>query len=193
MKLFKLFLPLSLIFIITGFTSPNNYTLYKNFEITIHGTSNLHDWNETVGKVTGDLNGSLNSDGSFDLNEVKIKMDVYSIKSESSAMDNNTYKALKADANPEIIFTLTAPVKSIKITSNESAISIKIDITIAGVTKAVIMRVKVFMPEPGKLIFQGSQLLKMTDYGIDPPTALFGALKTGDNITINFKTNFLIK
>ena len=32
----------------------------------------------------------------------------------------------------------------------------------------------------------------MTDYGVDPPTAMFGMLKTGDAITINFETTFSI-
>jgi hypothetical protein len=35
------------------------------------------------------------------------------------------------------------------------------------------------------------QHVKMTDYDIIPPSALFGLLKTGDVITINFKTTFL--
>jgi hypothetical protein len=52
------------------------------------------------------------------------------------------------------------------------------------------MQVKVFMPSTGQLAFEGSQTIKMTDYGITPPTALFGTLKTGDEITITFKTNF---
>ena len=36
----------------------------------------------------------------------------------------------------------------------------------------------------------GAQQVKMTDYGVDPPTALFGVLKTGDAITISFNTTF---
>jgi len=29
--------------------------------------------------------------------------------------------------------------------------------------------------------------IKMTDYGIKPPTALFGRLKTGDDVKVNFE------
>jgi hypothetical protein len=30
----------------------------------------------------------------------------------------------------------------------------------------------------------------MTDYGVDPPTAVFGTIKTGDAIDINFNLNY---
>ncbi len=29
--------------------------------------------------------------------------------------------------------------------------------------------------------------IKMTDYGIKPPTAIFGRLKTGDEVKVNFE------
>ena len=32
--------------------------------------------------------------------------------------------------------------------------------------------------------------MKMTDYGIEPPKALLGTIKTGDDIKIIFKTVF---
>jgi len=141
----------------------------------------------------GDGAVSWNADESFDLEVIHIKMDVHSIKSDmGSIMNNNTYKALKADANPEITFTLTDPVKSIQCKPNEKTISAKGNLTIAGVTKPVDMQIKASMQEQSKLAFEGSLAIQMTDYGIKPPVALFGTLKTGNEITITFKTNFLI-
>jgi hypothetical protein len=31
--------------------------------------------------------------------------------------------------------------------------------------------------------------IKMTDFGIKPPTAIFGRLKTGDEVKVNFELN----
>jgi len=42
------------------------------------------------------------------------------------------------------------------------------------------------MPD-GTVIAKGSVPIKMTDYGIKPPTALFGRLKTGDDVKVNFE------
>jgi len=168
----------------------SKYILSKDYTVTILGTSNLHNWNESVETVTGTSAVSWNTDGSFNLNTLYLSMNVHSIKSDvGGIMNSNTYKALKADSHPEIVFTLTSPLESIKA-SITNTISAKGSLTIAGVTNPVTMQVKVLAQNQGKLSFEGSQIIKMTDYGVNPPTALFGTLKTGNEITINFKTNF---
>lgn len=187
MKSIEFFLMI-LIFISTGFSAPENYFLYT-YKITIHGTSNIHDWDESVKKVAGNGIINWNKDGSFDLDALNLRMDVHSIKSDHSVMDHKTFDALKADANPEIIFILSMPVKSVG--GNSNTVSAQGNLTIAGITKHVIMRVSVSAPSKEKLVFEGSQPIKMSDYNVDPPTALFGMLKTGDNITLNFKMDFI--
>jgi len=193
MKLFKNFLLVAMIITLASADTAvkNTYILSKTYTVGIHGTSNLHDWDESVGTVTGDGAIDWNSDGSFDLTAMNIKMEVHSIKStEGSIMNNNTYKALKADSNPQITFALTSPVKSIP--SGAHVIAAKINLTIAGVTKAIDMSVSANAQAHGDITFEGSKTIKMTDYGIKPPVALFGTLKTGDDITIKFKTVFTI-
>jgi polyisoprenoid-binding protein YceI len=191
MKQFKILLLIAFALISAGVPVQDTYTIAKGYTVIIHGTSNLHNWTETVGTVTGSSSVSWNSDGTFNMEALTIKIEVHSIKSsEGGAMNNNTYKALKADADPEITFTLTTPLKSIKTATSAITISANGNMTIAGVTKPVIMQVKASMPQKGTMEFEGIQAIKMTDYGVNPPTALFGALKTGDDITITFKTDF---
>jgi len=200
MKQFKTSLLLAFTLVSAGVSDQNKYVLSKGYAVTIKGTSNLHNWTETVGTVTGESMVNANGNGSFDLKAVSINMAVRSIKSdEGGTMDKNTYKALKADANPEITFSLTAPVNSFTLASPAKPIqsdpaattlSTKGNMTIAGVTKPVTMQVNVFMPKKGVLEIEGSESIKMTDYGVKPPIALLGMLKTGDEITIKFKTSF---
>ncbi len=178
-------------FLSAAVADKNIYTVASDYVVTIHGTSNLHAWDEKVQKVTGKGTINWNKDGSFDLSGITIKMDVHSIKSDmGSVMDNNTYKALKAEEHPEIVFTLLGQAKSILANSNNKIITVNGNLTIAGVTRFVEMKAKVNMQGKGKLIFEGSQPIVMSDYGISPPTAIFGTLKTGNNITINFKISF---
>ncbi len=194
MKKFKyLVFSISTVILLCAATAPlSKYILAPDYNVTIHGSSNLHDWDETVGKVTGDGIINWNADGSFDLNSINIKMDVESIKGDmGSVMNNKTHKALKSDTYPQISFILSAPVKSVKANATANTLSAKGTLTIAGVTKPVIMQVKLSMQGQNKLAFEGAQTIRMTDYGVDPPTALFGALKTADEITISFKTNFI--
>jgi polyisoprenoid-binding protein YceI len=195
MKSFRFFLltAVASLYVSAYIPGKNIYTLTNNYTVTINGTSNLHSWDEKVETVSGKGIVNWNKDGSLDLDSIKIIMDVHSIKSDmGSIMNNNTYKALKADANPKIIFTLKDPLKSIQTNSNETIVLAKGNLSIAGVTKSVEIQVKVFIQEPTKLAFQGNETIKMTDYGVDPPTALFGTLKTGNEVTINFKTSFTL-
>ncbi len=192
----KLFRSLLLIVAIATLTSAgtdvkNTYTLSKGYAVSIHGTSNLHDWDENVVSVSGDGAVDWNGDASFDLNSLNIKMEVHSIKStEGSMMDKNTYKALKADDHPEITFVLTTPVKAILVGSH--TIAAKINLSIAGVTKAIDMSVTAIATAHGNIEFEGTKTIKMTDYGVKPPVALLGTMRTGDDITIHFKTVFTI-
>ncbi len=167
------------------------YSLDKNFAVTIHGTSNIHNWVETVGTVAGHSTVKFNDDGSFDLEAVEIRMNVHSIKSEKgSVMENNTYKALKGSKYPEIIFTLSEPLKALKSETGPKTVLAKGRLFIAGRTNVVSFMVKISMQGKLKLKFEGSETIKMTDYGIDPPSALLGTIKTGNGITIRFNTNF---
>jgi polyisoprenoid-binding protein YceI len=190
MKLFKCFLLIAATAMLTSAgTAVNTYTLSKGYTVSIHGTSNLHDWDENVVTVTGDGSVDWNGDASFDLDALNIKMDVHSIKStEGSMMDKNTYKALKADDHPEITFALITPVKAILVGSH--TIAAKINLTIAGVTKAIDMSVTSVAAAHGNIAFEGTKTIKMTDYGVKPPVALLGTMRTGDDITIHFKTVF---
>jgi polyisoprenoid-binding protein YceI len=191
MKLCKILLPVAAMFMISAAPVPQTCTLSKDYSVTINGTSNLHNWDEKVGTVTGTGTITPNSDGTYDIDAISIVMLVHSIKSEmGGAMNNNTYKALKADAHPEITFVLSAPLKAVK--AGVATASAKCNLSIAGVTKPVEMQVKISIPQKGIMQFEGAQTIKMTDYGITPPVALFGALVTGDEITIHFKTSFTI-
>ena len=105
-------------------------------------------------------------------------------------MNNNTYKALKADDHPEIVFELAAQLPNIPVDTKGKVVEAKVNLFIAGVTKAIDMSVTVTAVAHGNISFEGSKTIKMTDYGVKPPVAMLGTMKTGDAITIHFKTVF---
>ena len=196
MKLFKhIFLAATCITLMSADTIvKNTYALTPGYTVSIHGTSNLHDWDENVVSVSGDGSVDWNSNTSFDLNAMNIKMEVHSIKStEGSIMNNNTYKALKADDHPQITIVLATPIKAIAVDTKGKVITAKVNLSIAGVTKAIDMPVTIFAVAHSNIVIEGTKTIKMTDYGVKPPVALLGTMRTGDDITIHFKTVFAIK
>jgi polyisoprenoid-binding protein YceI len=145
----------------------------------VDGTSTVHDWTVNVERVTGTLfqNGAK-------IDSVKITVPVNSMKSGKSGMDDKVYEALKSNrfANISIFGT------NIDLSSGSAVV--QASVTIAGATKTVPVTVK--RTVAGSVAtYTGSVNLKMTDFRVSPPTAMLGAIKAGDAITLRFdlKTN----
>lgn len=193
MKLVRLIMMLGILQAAITLQGQNQYTLATDHKITIDGTSNVHDWTETAKTASGDALVQWNSDGTFVIKNFSLKVTVKSIESDKgSIMDNKTYDALKADKHPYITFKMVS-VKSITKSGTGFSVKVNGDLTIAGVTKNTDISGMVYVKENGKLTLDVSKPLKMTDYGVDPPTAMMGAMTVGDDITIRFKLNYIMK
>jgi polyisoprenoid-binding protein YceI len=148
--------------------------------VIIAGTSTMHDWTMTSKEATYSAGFEVSADGTpTRLNTVSVTLPAESLKSGKGAMDNNAYKALKTDKNKQITFQLTSSKitgKSITCTGN---------LTIAGTTKPVDVDVT-YEVKNGNLVCKGSKKIKMTDFNVEPPSFMFGSVKTGDEITVTF-------
>ena len=193
MKLAKFIMIIGILVAGIRLQAQNQYTLGSDHKITINGSSNVHDWEETAQTATGDASVIWNTDGSFVIKSFNLKVSVKSIKSDKgSVMDNKTYDALKADEHPYITFKMLS-VKSMTKSGNGWAVKVNGDLTIAGFTKNIDISGMVYVKENGKLYIDVSKALKMTDFKIDPPTALMGTMQVADDITIRFKLNYNMK
>jgi polyisoprenoid-binding protein YceI len=188
-----LFILLPVILLIGADRPPKDgYILTGNYEVTIDGTSNLRDWKEKVGDVTGEMTAVVNDDGSVEQRSIRICMKVLSIKSDMGrVMDNKTYEALKAATYPEIQFTVSAPIQLVQVRDGQTAFQVKGELELAGMSKPMTMLVTTFETRQGNLSFEGSQRINMSDFGVKPPSALFGTMRAAPDITIHFKTNFI--
>ena len=160
------------------FTIDNNLS-----NIYISGTSTLHDWTETVETVNGTLRADVDGGSLVKLKSIQLTIPVKSIKSGKSGMDKNTYVALKEDEYPNIKYVL----KTYKIEGN--SVKLTGDLTVAGVTKSVTVMATSKVHD-GTIELTGDLPTKMTIFGVDPPTAVMGTIKTGDEITIKFHLYF---
>ncbi|MDZ4679352.1 MAG: YceI family protein [Saprospiraceae bacterium] len=156
------------------------------YKMTIKGTSNLHDWESTVKELRAKGDFSLQQDKFTALNALSVEVPVKSIKStKGSIMDNKTYDALKADSHPNINFKLEG-VTPIKAQTDGYTVTASGNLTFAGSTKKVELTAKGKSNGDGTITFSGSQKIKMTDFGIKPPTALMGTMKVGNEVEVVF-------
>lgn len=164
-------------------------------KLWIEGTSNLHGWSCKAEKLEANIELDKAAAAQVSLappkalRRVEVKVPVKSLKCGHGAMDNNLYKALNADAAPEIDYILAtfeaAPGDSRDTFTLKTVGTLKI----AGKEKSIAMDVVANRMPDGTLTATGVVPVKMTDFGIQPPTAIFGRLKTGDEVKVNFALN----
>ena len=106
-------------------------------------------------------------------------------------MDNNTYKALNASANPNFSFVMTSGVIT-STSANNYIIKCKGKLSIAGKTKDTeILAAGVYNPADKSITVSGVKKMKMTDFDVSPPKALMGTIKTGNDISVSYTIKFI--
>lgn len=158
-------------------------------ELKVYGTSNLHDWDVDAEKQKGTI--IIDNVNDLIIKNLKIYAVSESLKSGKNGMDKNTFKALKTDEFKTIIFQMTSTKTISKLADKKYKIEALGDLTIAGVTKNIALNFNMDFVN-NDIQLDGEKIIKMTDYNIEPPTALFGTITTGDELTIKFNTKFNI-
>jgi hypothetical protein len=165
--------------------------------VSIAGTSNIHDYTATTTDVRivrlqlADGVGGPNfwdeivKPGAIESFEVAIAAGTLS--SPREGLDKNMYKALKVKEFPDITFRLIR----FEGGADPGALRAKGVLTIAGVEREVTLDLKTSR-EDLKFRVNGTLSLLMTDYGIAPPKAMLGVLKTDPKVTVTFETVLMI-
>jgi len=162
----------------------------SNSTVKITGTSTLHEWT---------INGAIDvapeiaadpADAASWRSEkpalVSVKIPVTDIKSEHSRMTNIMLDALKAKSFPEIRYELLEAEPAVS-TQDAFTVKTKGKLTIAGVTRDLQMNVTAIRAGSKQFVLIGDAPIKMTDYGITPPVAMLGTLKTGNQVNVSFR------
>jgi hypothetical protein len=161
--------------------------------ITINGTSNIHPYTATTSVVrvtraqlAEGLQGpdpwaSAMRPGGVDAFEVVVP--ATTLTSPREGLDKNMHKALQAAEHPEITFRL---LRTEAGSAPESLRAVGV-LAIAGVEREVSFDIT-SERHGSTLSVHGKLQLLMTDFGIKPPTAMLGMLKTDPKVTVTFDT-----
>jgi len=169
----------------TGLQAQDNYYL-KTVVASVSGTSSLHSWESEVTQIKWKGSFLLAGNKLKAIKNGEIKILVKGIKSkEGKIMDNKTYEAFDSDKNPYIIYTFNSADIKIDALQNATA-STEGKLSMAGITKAINLTGKGKMLANGDLQLTVSRKLKMTDFKMEPPRAVLGTIKVGDEITVKF-------
>ena len=183
-------LALTALFTIAGSASAQSIRLAvaPDSKLWIEGGSNLHGWSCKASSIDATIEvdeAFLKSTSPTLLKKVQVKVPVRNLKCGHGGMDNNLYKALKADDVPDISYILgTFDV----VPSAADSFTVKSvgTLKIAGAEKTVNMDVTASKLADGSIRANGELPLLMTDFGVKPPTAMFGTLRTDNKVTVKF-------
>lgn len=169
--------------------------IQEDAQMRIDGDSNVRSWGADVKDVNGNLvlaevdELTLENLSADLFKELTLTIPVESLDSGSRGLTNNMKKYLKGDDYPEITFTLS-DVTNIQLQGESAIITADGVINAAGVDNNVTMEVTASLNSDGSMNFRGEKEILMTDFNIDPPTAVLGTVKSDNEVLITFNVNF---
>jgi polyisoprenoid-binding protein YceI len=185
---------LSLLFTVTARAAGPALQL-DSARVTVSGTSNVHPYeaSTTTVKVTrvevspavGEGVAALTRPGAVTAFDIAIPAGTLS--SPKDGLDKNMHKALKVPQFADITFSLIRLERAAAANAFRGVGTL----TIAGVAREVALDMTI-QTSGGALGVKGAVALLMTDYGITPPKAMLGMLKTDPKVTITFETVFSV-
>jgi len=158
-------------------------------KVSIAGTSNIHEWTAATtdvrvtrialasGVAGAGLLAAVVNPGAVEAFEIAIR--TAALSSPKDGVDKNMHKALKAEQFKDITFRL------VRFDAKPGLRAIGM-LKIAGVEREVAFDLKTTATATA-LTITGDVPLLMTDYGITPPKALMGMLKTDPKVTVKFE------
>ncbi len=169
-----------------------SYSIDPGSNLTIAGTSNVNSFtclcNETFLKRTVRIT-TIDSIQTLKFSNALLKLPTKSMDCANSRMNSDLCDALKADQYPYIVIELhevNLRSAGARVAKGEWVdVKAIANLTITNVCKPLIMDVKMKKIAGDKYRFVCSKDLKMTDFKVDPPTALFGLIKVHNEIKIN--------
>jgi len=157
--------------------------------LEVEGTSNIHDWELTAEDQQGKLIAELADGQLVEISKLDFIVKAESLESGKSGMNKNTYKALNTDKYSQIVYRLTKVINIDCTTQGKCKVTTIGDLTIAGTTKPINITFDAQVTE-SQILLTGNKTLNMTEYGIEPPKALFGTITTGEKVNIKFQSYF---
>lgn len=177
--------------------------------LTLAGSSNVKDWrckgttlearmeiaaplaqvNAIIDRIEdGDVARLDPRAASFPQPSFHLAVPVTSFRCGNRQMERDMVRALRSDANPVIRFTFGKLVGGVEhdIDARLYRATISGELELAGTKRSVQIPVVAERVARDRFRLRATLPLRMTDFHITPPTALFGMVKAKDNLVVRF-------
>ena len=177
--------------------------------LSLEGSSNVKDWrctgttldarmdvaapldqiNHIIDRIEdGDVARLDPRAASFPQPAFRLRVPVQSLRCGNRQMERDLSNALRADANPVIEFQFDELVGGVEhdIDARRYRATISGVLALAGTRRSVRIAVEAERVARDRFRLRARLPLRMTDFGITPPTALFGMVKAKNDLVVQF-------
>ncbi|MEO7042065.1 MAG: YceI family protein [Gemmatimonadaceae bacterium] len=169
--------------------------LAPNSQLSFEGTSTLHGFTCTTSTMQAyiDVDAAYKTESlatvAHPIVAVQIIIPVKSLSC-GGELESNMGKTLNSTKFPYIIYKLSNyDVAAGTASTSAFTATTQGTLTIAGAEHPVALTVKASRATDGVVSATGAQTIKMSDYGVKPPTFMLGTLRVGNDLKVKFTVN----
>ncbi|MEW6741542.1 MAG: YceI family protein [Planctomycetota bacterium] len=151
------------------------------------GSSTVHDFTGSTSVVSGFLRFDFS--GPSRDPEAEILVDARNLNTRDEGRDEEMHtEYLESAKYPEIRFTLSSVKEALPAPDGSSLRAVAVGVfEVHGNQHTAEVPVSLTKQPGRRLLLEGRCALRMTDFGIEPPTALAGLIKTRDDVTVRVR------
>lgn len=166
------------------------YQIEPESKLFIAGSSNVVSFTcACPSQLPGGQMELLAEQGRIFLTNAVLKLPVKGMDCGNRVMNNDMYATLEADQHPYIRITLREVIGQQPTTvipqRDWAQFTVVFELTVAGTTRTASMTAKGTHLGGQRYRFSAQHRLRLTDFNITPPTAMLGAVKVKNEMTIH--------
>lgn len=162
-------------------------------KLVLEGSSNIASWRCSGTTLEGGMEVAAPLSEIGDIGEwiasptFRLRIPVTTLRCGNGRMERDMYRALRSQSHPSIDFRFVNLVGNVREGVNGTYhAKIAGVLSLAGSTRNIVVDVEAKRIAPDRIRLRAKLPLRMTDFHITPPTALFGAIKANDALVVHF-------
>lgn len=150
--------------------------LVEGSRVQVDGTSTVNRFACATAVLRGE--GELRDDGA----DAQLVVPIATLDCGHSRMNRDLQKTMRANEYPDIRFELVDADAAV----TDGRITVRGLLTIAGVTREIAVRPREIIEEGGGYRVRGEIMVRMSEFGLDPPRVLAGLVRVRDEIVVRY-------
>ena len=177
---------------------PLHFSSAEGSQVRVDGDSTLHKWTVKGAQIDGTIDFYADAPADASAQEIvsaimqkpevaaQASVSVTTLKSTKNdrTMDNKMYGALNARKHPTLSYELTEVTGVRRESPTRFAIDTKGKLTVAGTTRVLSTPMNVELTSDRTLVVTARFGTQMTDFGVKPPEALGGMVKSHNKVVV---------